>query len=233
MRRLFGSLRFASPSDFRSNFTLTVQQILLQRDFGILQALAGISTSQAIAPANETRILYGKQELPSVEFSDKDIKILNLPSARLNDVCLNGGAALLQDLFSSRYPDSTNRCALLSTFDLVRIRYNASDDDLWRNIRRSSYWLKNVWILPIHRPEHWVLCIIFIDSGELLCFDSFAAQHPWRREVNDIMCLVARMVLLANRHGHPLPVNTEGWTARPISVSFISFSFEHLTNKRL
>jgi Ulp1 family protease len=155
-----------------------------------------------------------------INFNERDIDILNSPSARLNDVCLNGGAAILQDSLSTTFPNTSNRCALFSTFDLVRIRYKASDDDIWRNIRRSSYWLKTIWILPIHRPEHWVLCIISVNSRELFLFDSFAAQHPWRREVNDIMCLVARIVLLAKRHGHPLSVNIQGWTARPISVSY-------------
>ena len=170
--------------------------------------------------ASARRILYRKKELADIEFTEKDINILHSPSARLNDVCLNGGAAILQDTFSSTFPDTSNRCALLSTFDLPRIRYKASDDDIWRNIHRSSYWLKNTWILPIHRPGHWVLCVILVDSRELYLFDSFAAQDPWRRDVNDIMCLVGRIALLAKRHGHPLQVNTEGWTARPISVSF-------------
>jgi Ulp1 protease family, C-terminal catalytic domain len=197
-------------------------------DSNILQELASIHTPQVIAPAGATRILFGKQDHANTKFAEKDIDIFDSPSARLNDICLNGGAAILQDAFSSTFPNSSNRCALLSTFDLVRIRYKASDDDIWRNIRRSSYWLKTVWILPIHRPEHWVLCIILVESRELLLFDSFAAHHPWRREVGDIMRLVGRIVLLANRHGHPLQVSTEGWTARPISVSFLFFSLlEH------
>src|ERR1700722_2831019 len=177
-------------------------------------------TALVMAPTSTSakRILRRKGESADLEFTEQDINILHSPSGCLKDVCLNGGAAILQDTCSSTSPDTCNRCALLSTFDLPRIRYKASDDDIWRNTRRSSYWLKNIWILPIHRPGHWALCAILIDSRELYLFDSFAAQDPWRRDVNDIMCLVGRLVLLAKRHGHPLPVDTEGWSARPISV---------------
>lgn len=38
------------------------------------------------------------------------------------------------------------------------------------------------------------------------------------------MTLVTRMVLLANHNDHPLHVFTEGWIARPISVSIIQHS---------
>lgn len=30
------------------------------------------------------------------------------------------------------------------------------------------------------------------------------------------MCFITRLIILANRNGHPLPVPTTGWTARPV-----------------
>jgi hypothetical protein len=36
--------------------------------------------------------------------------------------------------------------------------------------------------------------------------------------IQDIMSLVSRMVLLANKHHHQLHIINEGWTARPVSV---------------
>ncbi|KAG1892711.1 hypothetical protein F4604DRAFT_1565355 [Suillus subluteus] len=68
-------------------------------------------------------------------------------------------------------------CAILSTHDLPRIRYNASDEILWRNTSWTLFWEKDVWILPIHRPSpvgHWVFCMIYIQTKQLHLFDSLA-----------------------------------------------------------
>jgi hypothetical protein len=76
--------------------------------------------------------------------------------------------------------------AILSTHDLPRIRYNAPDDALWRNMSWTCYWAKEVWILPIHRPSnvgHWVLCVVHLRSKELHLFDSFAEQKAWKVDI--------------------------------------------------
>lgn len=66
------------------------------------------------------------------------------------------------------------------------VRYNATDSDLWRRTRRTEYWKKDVWILPIHRArgcEHWVMCVITLETREIFLFDSFAALSPWKHEI--------------------------------------------------
>jgi Ulp1 protease family, C-terminal catalytic domain len=185
------------------------------------------------------RTLVRSDGLPQINFEARELDILSSPTARLNDVCMNGGAALLQRYFSSsNYPEASiaQRCALLSTFDLVHVRYKATDVDLWRNVYRSSYWLKDVWIIPIHRPqaEHWVVCIASLQTRQLFLFDSLAARRPWRQDIKvsrnrvlgtdadlmqDVMRLITRLVLLANSHSKELHLITEGWTAQPVSVS--------------
>ena len=132
-------------------------------------------------PSNAAQYLLGQNGLPTVHFEPKDINILTSPTARLNNVCMNSGSALLQSWFSSpTLPSSipSAQCAILSTYDVVWVRYNATDEDLWCNIHKTSYWLRDIWILPIHRAspvEHWVLCVIYVRSHELFVFDSFAA----------------------------------------------------------
>jgi Ulp1 family protease len=77
-------------------------------------------------------------------------------------------------------------CAILSTHDLSRIRYNASDDILWRNTVWTSFWEKDIWIIPIHRPApvgHWVFCAVYFATKELHLFDSLAARRPWQNDV--------------------------------------------------
>lgn len=106
------------------------------------------------------------------------------PTALLNDNSLNGAALLLQTHLLHRNVDAANRVAILSTHDLVRARYAVSDEDLWRNTKRTEYWTRDVWILPIHRPEahHWVLCVVYLQEKQLHLFDSFADQRPWHAE---------------------------------------------------
>ncbi|KAG1737873.1 uncharacterized protein EDB91DRAFT_1054932 [Suillus paluster] len=68
---------------------------------------------------------------------------------------------------------------ILFMHDLPCIQYNVSDDMLWHNISWTSYWAKDMWIIPIHRPSiigHWVLCTVHLQSKELHLFDSFAEQ---------------------------------------------------------
>jgi Ulp1 family protease len=150
-------------------------------------------------------------------FRPKDLQILASRTALINDACLNGSAILLQEYCQSKH---AGRCAILSTYDLVRIRYNCDDTNLWRHVENSSYWLKNIWILPIHRPQdvHWVLAIIHVHKHEIHIFDSFAEKRGWKKDLQDIMRLVERMVLIANHHGKALHVTTEGWIARPVCL---------------
>lgn len=111
------------------------------------------------------------------------------PSARLNDVCINGIAKYLHIITSG--PTSTahshsTRCALFSTYDLLMTRYNATDEEVWRRTRKTEYWTRDTWILPIHRrrpAEHWVQCTVSLKNRELLLFDSFAEAAPWRHEI--------------------------------------------------
>ncbi|KAJ6615333.1 hypothetical protein B0H10DRAFT_1950033 [Mycena sp. CBHHK59/15] len=50
------------------------------------------------------------------------------------------------------------------------------------------------------------------------CVSCFAAEGGWRQDLRDVMVLITRMIILANRNGHPLHVTTEEepWIARPL-----------------
>jgi len=116
-------------------------------------------------------------------FEPTDLAIMNSQNERLNDVCLNGIAATLHTFFDN---PTSRQCALFTTFDLPMVRYNASDDDIWRRCHRAEYWSKDVWILPIHRTRpnlHWVLCCIIPHNHELLLFDSLSESYSWKREI--------------------------------------------------
>jgi Ulp1 family protease len=127
------------------------------------------------------RIRPRRDGFPRQVFDAKDISCLSSPTAYLNDVCINSCAALLYSQFKLPTVD----CAILSTYDLMRIRCNSPDEMIWRNTSWTSYWEKNVWILPIQRPSgfgHWVACIIYFQTKEIHLFDSLAGS--WECDIN-------------------------------------------------
>ena len=206
-------------------------------DQWLINDLSNTSMFASESGGTQPRILR-RDGMPTIQFGPRDLEILNNPTALLNNVCINGGAALLQHLFSANTLPSaahSQRCALLSTFELVRIRSGVSDDDLWRNVKGCRYWDKDIWILPIHRPDtrHWVLCCISCMTHELFLFDSLAAEHPWQQEIQDVVHLVERLVVLANRHGHQLHLVSEPWTARPLLVCLLIFKRQSLISLQL
>ncbi|KAG2140909.1 uncharacterized protein EDB93DRAFT_644759 [Suillus bovinus] len=165
-----------------------------------------------------TRIRPRHDGFPRQVFDPKDIACLSSPMTLLNDVCINGCAAILYSQFKLPTVD----CAILTTYDLPRVRTNASDELIWRNISWTSYWEKNVWILPIHRPsyDHWVICIIYFQTNELHLFDSLAEQESWEDDVKDIKKLVGRFLAIARikRHGG-VQIEPEDWQVRTLNVN--------------
>ncbi|CAK5276406.1 unnamed protein product [Mycena citricolor] len=89
------------------------------------------------------------------------------PRGLLSGHGINGVAASLQTLFLgpySPYANQAQRCALLSTYELPRIRGQTPDSFLWKELEPTQYWEKDIWILPIHRPtqRHWVMAAAFM-----------------------------------------------------------------------
>lgn len=120
------------------------------------------------------------------------------PTALLNDNSVNGIAILLQttllgqtegDPHASEQFDAAS-IAIFSTHDLVRIRYGATDDTIWRALKSTEFWDRRVWILPIHRENHWVVCVIYLDQKRLHLFDSFAQRIPWNTDVNVCILII-------------------------------------------
>lgn len=100
---------------------------------------------------------------------------------------MNGLPSLLQALFNRdpQHTISASRCVIFSTYDLNRIRYKATDAELWRNTYRREFWTKDIWILPIHRRSecHWVLAVIYLQHKEVHIFDSLAGKASWHRDI--------------------------------------------------
>jgi hypothetical protein len=114
-------------------------------------------------------------------FRKFDILYLASPTACLNAACINGCAAILHASYMS---STSKRCAIFSTYDLVNV-HQRSNEDIWQSIHATYFWLKDIWIIPIHRPDpgHWVLCIAYVQSRKLLLFDSLGKIGGWRQMV--------------------------------------------------
>ncbi|PPQ73357.1 hypothetical protein CVT26_015449 [Gymnopilus dilepis] len=163
-------------------------------------------------------------------FAVEDLERLRQIGVMLNDTCLNGCADVLKQLLDADLVLGPNskRCALFSTYDLVRARYNAQDQVIWRSMSGSEYWLKDVWILPIHRPRslHWVLCVAYPRFRTVLLYDSLADQRTWVSDLKDVSNLFSRLISLAHKFGHLLDVDNGLWIARlimphPLKVSAV------------
>ncbi|KAJ6451750.1 hypothetical protein C8R45DRAFT_848226, partial [Mycena sanguinolenta] len=142
----------------------------------------------------------------------KDLDTLRTRHGRLNNYCLNGAAAALHRVFSNpSAPTAThaNRCAVLSTLDLVRVRYKASDDAVWRFLNPTRYWDKPIWLTPIHQPteEDWVLVVALIPEQKLFLFDSLGNRNQWR---GDLKASISWFTLYSSAH------QEEPWTALPL-----------------
>lgn len=94
-------------------------------------------------------------------------------------MCINDGAALL---LSHLNPTQSEKIAIISTLALSTL----DDGALWRLLRRSAFWRKNMWLVPIHRMapyEHWVLGIVDFTHQEIKYFDSLADKSLWKEDV--------------------------------------------------
>jgi Ulp1 family protease len=131
--------------------------------------------------------LYATRMLGGFYFEASDLRRLDSRQALLNDICVNGIAKLLQEIYvrDPAHCHQSKRCAIFSTHDLVRIRYKASDKDLWRAVSKTDFWAKSLWIFPIHRPRecHWVLAVVHIQEAKILLYDSFAIKRNWAKDL--------------------------------------------------
>ncbi|KAJ7572862.1 hypothetical protein C8J56DRAFT_986976 [Mycena floridula] len=139
----------------------------------------------------------------------------------LNDTCMQIGASVLFEHF---VPDMRQqRVALLSSYLLAQFLLSTSPEAIWRTAMPSLFWQRRVWLLPVHRKatKHWVLYVVYLQSGELHMFDSFGESRHMADEAQIVMSLVHLLINQANKHGYPLVVPLEGWTASPLVTNAV------------
>jgi Ulp1 family protease len=111
------------------------------------------------------------------------VRRLQSPTGWLNDDCINGCLKVL----ARHFPNED--CAILSSFLMPMVR-DATDTNLivqrlYRTSYRTKYWLKGLWILPVHQQsrKHWGLCTLHFNKGSVQLFDSLGLEEPWQEDL--------------------------------------------------
>ncbi|KAF7322488.1 hypothetical protein HMN09_00027200 [Mycena chlorophos] len=127
----------------------------------------------------------------------------------------------LQQFFSCLLlQENQQTYALLSTLDLHRVQYGNSGTVLWHHWAPTTYWSRPLWIIPIHcrTQQHWVLAVVSVEEKLIFVYDSFAELNAWESDLEDIMTLISKMMLLASQHEHPISTKDPqgSWETYPL-----------------
>ncbi|KAL0573317.1 hypothetical protein V5O48_008639 [Marasmius crinis-equi] len=150
---------------------------------------------------------------------------MDSPTAWLDEDCMNGIAHLIRER------NSGVECAYISTYAIPTLaKENGNYLGLWKTIRGSRYWERDVWLIPIHSRSrrHWALAVVKAKEQQIVLFDSFADRQflsEWaplteyfQRVHLTIMCLVK----LAQDNGEAFASSNflclSNWTARPLEI---------------
>ncbi|KZT21004.1 hypothetical protein NEOLEDRAFT_1158394 [Neolentinus lepideus HHB14362 ss-1] len=132
--------------------------------------------------------------------------------------CMNGCLVLLYSQFV--HPEQGNDLAIFSTYLIELIRHDASDEQLWRNVRCLHYWDRGMWIIPLFHPghhgeiSHWTLVVVNWAWRCIFHFDSFADQRIWQDDTQDVMKIIQWLADIAL-----MELRSEGWTCQPLSLT--------------
>lgn len=93
-----------------------------------------------------TQLYAPRHGLRRITFKPQDIMMLTSPTSCVNDICINSCIPLL---FTALRVPEKHQYAVFSTFDLLCVSYH-DNDHLWRVTQHTTFWIKDVWIIPIH-----------------------------------------------------------------------------------
>jgi Ulp1 family protease len=169
-------------------------------DLHLLNRLECGSHSGPVPGVPESRVLtvVAAGRSRRYQFLPEDLSALGPAPRRLNDLCMNGLAALLQAVLSESgdVGHKASGCAIFSSYDLVTIqdrgsKHTQASERLWARAAPLTYWAKVVWIIPINRKDpcgHWVLAVVLHRSSRLLLFDSLNDSSSWQDEIPVSLC---------------------------------------------
>lgn len=101
----------------------------------------------------------------------------------LNEEALMGAVAAL----AGDYLQARGQIAVFSTYEYKRFTDHNTPSNILRQVRRTSFWSKDVILIPVHFEMHWMLAIVHIGLGTIDFFDSLDFSTAWRRH-GEVRC---------------------------------------------
>ncbi|KIL57472.1 hypothetical protein M378DRAFT_16228 [Amanita muscaria Koide BX008] len=184
-------------------------------DHDLLTVLHEVSMAPSSGTSDIPRVIYRADGRIGIQFDSDDVHRLATSKKWLSDGCINGCASLLHAMF-----DSEGQWTVFSTHVLPLVHMKLKDDNIWRNTRRTKFWKRPHWIIPIHRKDesHWVLALVDVSKSTVLLFDSFAQVHiTWSQDILDIATLISRLQMIARTKGYDMDIGGP-WTVRPLTM---------------
>lgn len=182
---LSSKVKFRSALLLKHLHVAEQSQHLAKIDHSLLSDLQSTILQPPIADS------FSPRRIANIYFEKNDLLRLDSETALLNDICINGIARFLCEIYREHpgFCTSALNCALFSTFDLARVQFKASDLDLWRNIANVQFWKCSTWIIPIHRrrDEHWVLAVVDWRLTHIFLYDSLGGTGAWSKNV-EVCC---------------------------------------------
>lgn len=164
-------------------YYLIALQCPIQEDTDLFEALE-LPFIEPHSPDAQRRLRAGPTRVVAA-FGPDEYKRLSRPNSWLSDTCINELTSLLHHHLArqSDHMDNAGRCAVFNSYMLNLAQ--TGPDRLWSQSRRLEYWLKDIWLIPVHRPtaQHWVLAVALPSQCRVLLFDSFADQEAWQMDV--------------------------------------------------
>ncbi|KAL0580186.1 hypothetical protein V5O48_001845 [Marasmius crinis-equi] len=130
----------------------------------------------------------------SFQISSEDLVQLEIPVRWITDNCLEGAARALWLLHLPR----SDECAYLASGIVPHILgRKRADQDLRALLRRSEYWRKETWLLPLHIDEnHWSLVVFKPKQKKIWWFDSLHDRKVCERTLPDISYILEKLIQL-------------------------------------
>ncbi|KAJ7572543.1 hypothetical protein C8J56DRAFT_1008826 [Mycena floridula] len=178
-----------------------------------------IPTLKRLTPAPEPAVPVARRlpQVNAISLTISDIDILRTPDTWLNSGCIDTLGAWIQILVAKSSP-TAQHCAIFSTLVFPKAT-GGCDLVLWSLIRDLEYWSRDIWIIPIHRPNehHWVLAVAIRSQMRLYLYDSFAGDlASWSDDISNLLKLFYRLQTLAECQGQVLHFPSSHWSLIPV-----------------
>ena len=103
------------------------------------------------------------------------------PYQKLSDETIIGCSILLSSIFP------LSSVAIFRPHLYTNFVDNRANPAIWKAAHQTSFWLRDIWIFPIHliKQEHWMIASIDVKEGRIDLFDSMGI-NPNIQEITTV-----------------------------------------------